>query len=180
MDSCYSWGQSISLDPFSLLNLAYIGGIYWTTGDLEKLLETGKRSVDIEPNFPGGHGWLGLYNYLTKKYPEAFSEFEMQASLYPDVQSLSNLGCAYAFTGEKEKALEIIDKIKKIPGADLSGNTSLGRIYGYMGEWDIAYQYFDKAVEYHETFLLWTAKNEIDLKDPRAQQLLEKMGQPFE
>lgn len=105
--------RAVTLDPFSLLNIAYIGGIYWTVGDLEKVLETGKRSVDIDPNFPYGHIYLGMYYLLTKKNNESISEFERAVELYPNSHNLSDLGCGYAFAGEKEKARGIIDRIKK-------------------------------------------------------------------
>ena len=48
-----------SLDPFSLLNLWYISSVYWAVGNFEKLLATGKKMVEMEPNFPGGHFWVG-------------------------------------------------------------------------------------------------------------------------
>lgn len=173
-----------SLDPFSLLNLVYIGSIYWTVRDPEKVLAIGKRLMDMEPNFPAGHTYIGVYNQLLKRYGEAIPEFEMAVKLNPDLSNLGDLCVIYGVMGEKMKAREIIEKMRKIDGADIGGNTQLGRVYGGIGEWDTAFQYFDKAVENHESRVLWIKSDfqdlQMDMKDPRALRLLDKIGQSNE
>ncbi len=172
------------LDPFSLLNLAYIGTIYMASNDAEKLLVLGKRIIDLEPNFPRGHMWAALaYTYL-KRYEEAIPEIEMAVKINPDLYNLAGLGRSYGTMGEKTKAFEIIEKMKKIEGAKIVGNAYIGSVYGFIGEWDTAFQYYDKAIENHESFILWLKyflrDANLDMRDPRVLRLLEKMGQPYE
>ena len=174
-----------SLDPFSLLNLWYISAIYWAVGDFEKVLALGKRLIDLEPNYFGGHFWNGNGYMCLRRYEEAIPEIEMAVKLYPDLQHLTNLGICYGMKGEKMKALEIIEKMKKIEGADIAGNTGIGRVYGAIREWDSAFQYFDKAIENHEIRILWIKFDlkdfmQMDMKDPRVLRMFEKMGQPYE
>ncbi len=172
-----------SLDPFSLLNLTYIGFIYYAVDDQEELLAIGKKLVDMEPNFPMGHMLVGVGNLLTENYKEVIPEFEMGVKLNPDLLNLSMLGIGYAAMGEKMKVREIIEKMKKIEGADFVGNSYIGVVYGFIGESDTAFQYFDKAIENRETNMLWVKFNlrgmQMDMNDPRVLRLYEKMGQPY-
>ena len=171
------------LDPFSLLNLWYIAAIYSSAPDHEKLLALGKRIIDLEPNFPGGHLWIGVGYGLSKRYEEAKSELEMAVKLYPDLMNLGILGMGYGVMGDKVKAMEIIEQMKKIDAADIAGNYSIGRVYGAIGEWDTAFKYFDKAVENRDHQILWVRiffrDVQMDMKDPRVLRLFEKMGQPY-
>jgi adenylate cyclase len=172
------------LDPFSLLNLTYIGIIYWAVGDPDKQLAIGKRLVDMAPNFPSGHLRVGSSNWLFKKYEEAITEMELAVKLNPDLNNLSALGSTYGLMGKKMKAREVIEKMKKIEGADIVGNTYTGGVYGAIDEWDTAFQYYDKAIENRENRILWVKFDlkylQIDMKDPRVLRLFEKMGQPYE
>ncbi|MDH5251633.1 MAG: hypothetical protein OEW40_21745, partial [Cyclobacteriaceae bacterium] len=173
-----------SLDPFSLLNLWYIACIYWADGDPEKLLMIGKRCVEMESNFPGGHMWNGVAYILLKRYEEAIPELEMAVNLYPNMEGLLRLGWCYGLMGHKMKALETIEKMKKIDGSDIVGNAPIGIVYGCIGESDTAFQYFNKAIELHDFRMNWIKfafrDTQMDMKDPRVLRLYEKIGLPYE
>ena len=169
-----------SLDPFSLLNLMFTSVIYTTVGDVEKLLATGNRMLEMAPNFYGGHLWVGAAYALSNRYEEGIPELEMAVKLNPDLLNLSVLGMFYGHMGEKMKALEIIEKMKKIERADIAGNTFLGNVYGSIGEFDTAFEYYDKAFEYQDNNVLWVKTHfrffNMDMKDPRVVRLLKKIG----
>ena len=173
-----------SLDPFSLLNLWYTAVIYYAVGDAEKFLTFGKRIIDLDPNYPLGHliiggGYMGL-----KRYEDALRELELAVKLFPDLQNLAMLGKCYVMMGNKMKALEIIEQIKKTDGADIAGNGWIGLLYAAIGEWDTAFPYFDKGIENQEVTMAWVKFHlrgvQMDMKDPRALRLFEKIGQPYE
>ena len=73
--------------------------------------------------------------------------------------------------------------MKQNEGADFVVNSSIGVVYGFIGESDTAFQYFDKAIENRETNMLWVKFNlrgmQMDMNDPRVLRLFEKMGQPY-
>ena len=171
-----------SLDPFSLMNLWYTSPIYWAVGDVEKLIATGKKMVEMEPNFPGGHFWIGNAYSFSKRYEEAILCCELAIKLNPDLTNLFGLVATYGQMGEKMKALEIIEKMKKTEGADIAGNAWLGNAYGSIGEWDTAFAFYDKAVENQDSQVNWAIIMlryfNMDMKDPRVVRLLEKIGQP--
>lgn len=172
-----------SLDPFSLMNLWFIGAVYWAAGDLEKLFAYGKRLVDLEPYFFAGHIWLGTFYRETGRMEEAITEFELGVTLSTDILTLVNLAHAYGIAGEKMKAKAVIEKMKKIEGAEIAGNSYLGISHASIGELDTAFTYFDKAMDGHEGYMLWVKYFFRDvpefMEDPRAKALFKRLGVPF-
>ncbi|MDH4296710.1 MAG: AraC family transcriptional regulator [Cyclobacteriaceae bacterium] len=171
-----------SLDPFSLLNVWYLAAVPWAAGDHEKVLEVGERLIDTEPNFFGGHMWVGIAYGKVEKYQEAISELELACTLNPGTFNLSNLGVTYGMMGEKLKAVEVIEKMKIIEGDPIGTSSNFGIVYASMGEFDTAFQYFEKAIEHSEGHMLWIKALTQDMpefnKDPRTAKLLEKIGLP--
>ncbi|MDH4092959.1 MAG: AraC family transcriptional regulator, partial [Cyclobacteriaceae bacterium] len=173
-----------NLDPFSLLNLSYLEGTAIALGDFDKVLALGKRLIDLEPNFSVGYEAIGDYYCFLKNYKEAIHEYESVLALNYSTHNLSQLGLTYGLMGEKLKAIEVIEKMKKIPGSELGGNNYyLGSVFASIGELDAAFQYFDKALENREGNMLWMKYFVFERipelkKDPRANKLLEKIGVP--
>ena len=60
-----------TLDPFSLMNNNHIALLYWMAGDYKKGIAQGKRLIELDPNFYGGHYLLGLMYCDLKRYDEA-------------------------------------------------------------------------------------------------------------
>lgn len=172
------------LDSFSLLNLLYIGGYHQWDGDYEKVIEYGNRLIAIEPNFGGGYGLVGLGRDGLHQYDEAITEREIALKLFNgDISTYAGLAVSYIRLGEKEKAQDIIEKIKNLLGEQDIANSSFVLIYATMGEWDLAFDYFNRAVKNRESSILF-AKSLIrdfypDMKnDPRTIELFKKIGLP--
>lgn len=173
------------LDPFSLLNLFYIASYYYLGGDVDKTIEFGRRQIDLEPNFHGGHSMiLALYS-RANRYEEWVATIELTNKLsgYQDLLMLSLLGAAYAFTGEKMKAVEVLEIMKKIRGTQNMGNLQFGLLHAAMGEFEQAFDYFDTAVELHEGLAFFLKPFCQDyapevMKDPRFRKLIERIGIP--
>ncbi len=170
------------LDPYSLLNTFNVAVVYWMAGDGEKELEYGRRLVELEPNFYGGHAHVGGGLQLLKKYEEAVLEIEMAVHQNYDSFTLRILGQLYGHMGEKVKAQEIIKKIEKLNCSQSPSNYDIGVVCMAVGEFDNAFQYFEKALEMHEGKLIYIKANmqyfPEFIKDPRTKQLLEKIGLP--
>jgi TolB-like protein/class 3 adenylate cyclase/Tfp pilus assembly protein PilF len=173
-----------NLDPFSLMNLFFIAVPYWAAEDFEKLLVVGKRLVDLAPNFFAGHMWMGIaYQYLYN-YEDAIAELELSVQLSPDMLlCLQSLGILYAFSGDTIKARAVIDRMKQIEGVDIVGNNFLGSMYASLGEFDTAFQYYEKAMANHEGNMLWVMGSLKPMPefnaDPRAKALSKKLGLPL-
>jgi serine/threonine-protein kinase len=170
------------LDPLSSLINYNVANIYWMEGDYDKEIEYGKRLVELEPNFWGGHSHIGRGLMYLKRYEEAVPELEMEVRQNCSSLTLRYLALLYGLMGEKIKAREVLGKMENLRSTQWVGNCDMGHVYMALGEFDKAFQYFEKAIEHHEGFMLYF-KYFIRLfpefeKDPRTKKLLDRIGLP--
>jgi TolB-like protein/cytochrome c-type biogenesis protein CcmH/NrfG len=175
--------MAVNLDPYSILNLWFSAPAYNCAEDYETSIANGKRILELNPNMFSGYMWIGLGFYGLGQYDKAIEALKMMVKLNPGPFSLSLLGMNYGVKGERAKAEEIIEKMKEYDMVKTAGNFFMGLVYGAIGESDTAFHYYERAYEYREGQLLWIQyyilryKPEL-AKDPRAKQLLEKIGLP--
>jgi serine/threonine-protein kinase len=172
-----------SLDPFSLYNNFNVAVVFMMAGDYEKELEYGRRLIELEPNYFGGHIHAGLGLMLLNRYKEAVPELEIAVHQNYGSFSLHYLGFIYGLIGEKVKAQEVLEKMGKLVTTQWVGNSDFGEVYMALGEFDLAFKYFEKAIEIHEGrmfFLKYTLRFFPEFEHhPRTKQLLEKIGLPY-
>ena len=169
------------LDPFSFLGLTYIGFYYIWCNDYEKMIEYANRLNSMEPNFFGGHQVAGLAYCGLHRYEDAVVESELAAKLNSDIMSLQILAMAYSRIGEKAKAHKVLQEMSKLTSDQNEANPYFGNVYAALGEWDLAFEYYDKGVRNHEghslAILPVLAIISPEMKrDPRTLGLLERMG----
>ena len=87
----------------------------------------------------------------------------------------------YGLTGQKAKALDVIEKMKNI-GTGQGGNFLFGNVYASIGELDASFSFFDKAIEGRESFMLYIKMFLANVpkfwEDPRAELMMKKIGLP--
>jgi len=95
--------RAFASEPLSLINNVSVGQSYMAVGEFDSAIEFGKRTVDLDPNFPRGHEELGL-GYLSKKlYSEALDEFRHAVEVSGrGRRSMSFLGYTLAVTGKRD------------------------------------------------------------------------------
>ena len=133
----------------------------------------------LDGNFAYAHWNLGEALYLKGDITGAIAEYEKAAALDDDPEILALLGRAYAETGKKEKALELLEKLKAVGGQHYIRNYVYTIIYTGLGDKATAIDYLEKARDGGETpDTTWI---KVDpLFDPlrneqRFQQLVAKM-----
>jgi adenylate cyclase len=175
--------SAIGLDPFSLMNNFHLGSIYWMAGEHEKGIDQGKKLIELEPRFWGGHCIVGGNLMALKRFEEALPELELAVKRNYSLFNLYYLGVGLALSGQIEKAREILEKMEILRSTHSMGNFEIGFVYAAMGESDMAFKYFEKAIENHEGNVLFFKYNlwyHTGLEhDPRAKKLFEKTGLPY-
>jgi adenylate cyclase len=170
---------AISLDPFSLMNLYMATIAPGMFGEMQTVLENGKRMIDVDSTFYGGHFWVGFAHIQSGRPQEGFVSLQLAIQLENEPLTLSFMGSVYGFMGDKLKAEEVIKQLES-----MQVNGYIGDVYASIGEFDKAFLYYDKAVEMHETNMLWKKVawlNNPELKkDPRTMKLLDRIGIPYE
>jgi serine/threonine-protein kinase len=157
--------------------------VFWMARDYEKEIEFGKRLIELEPNFWGGHCDVGQGLMNLKRYEEAVPEYETAIRQNYSSPTLRNLALLYGLMGEKEKVREVLEKMENLRSTQWVGNYDMGVVHMSLGEFDVAYQYFQKAIEEHEGIMLYLRYPirffpEFE-KDPRTKKLLDRIGLPY-
>jgi serine/threonine-protein kinase len=170
------------LDPFSLFINFNVANVYWMAGDYEKEVEYGRSMVEMEPDFYGGHYQIGRGLMHFKRYQEAVSEIEISVHQNYRSFTLFRLGLIFGVMGEKVKAREVLEEMENLKSTQSVGNYEMGVVYMALGEFDNAFQYFNKAIEMHEGLMLYfkyTSRSFPEFeRDPRTKLLLDKIGLP--
>jgi tetratricopeptide (TPR) repeat protein len=117
--------------------------------------------------------------YGQGKYSEALAEFQKamnaKEDAVPEAEGL--IGIALARTGDRQKAEEILRRLKT---ANTNPKT-LVPLYGELGQYDEAFAILDKQIDQRDTFLLGIERNPMYgslRRDPRFEELVKKIGLP--
>jgi TolB-like protein/Tfp pilus assembly protein PilF len=169
---------AVSLDPFSLMNLFMATVAPGIFGEMQTVLENGKRMIDLDSTFYGGHFWVGFAYVQSGKPQEGLMSFQLAAQLGNDPLTLSFLGSVYGSMGDKLKAREVIKQLET-----MKVNGYIGDVYASIGEVDSTFVYYNKAVEKHEGNMLWVKGLLLNApafqNDPRTRTLLDRIGLPY-
>jgi tetratricopeptide (TPR) repeat protein len=109
----YIVNTEIELRPENPVLNAWMGTVLLKKDLPLEALKYLKKAVKLSPDVADYHNVLGYSWFFLKKYDEALDEFERAVGLEPGhLDALSGLCLVYSETGEKEKALEMYDKMK--------------------------------------------------------------------
>ena len=166
--------QNVRRDPLSLSSLYALGNRYAWIGRFDKALEIYNRIISVNAEFPGIHRNVAIVYLWKGEAKTALTELEKDpaARFYAHVKAriLSTLG-------NEAEAQAIIDEILKKP--DQLSPASLALTYAWRGENDLAFVWFDKAMEQDPGSLSYILRNRWNRKlenDPRYPVFIEKLG----
>ncbi len=150
------------LDPLSLgINVAVGIGLYWAR-QYGQAIEQCRKTIELDPNFPRAHIWLGRAYEQKGRYDEAIAEFRKAASLAPSNtgMAVTALGHAYAMLGQRGEAQKRIDELKE---KELSKRRyvplhQIALIYTGLREKDQAFEWLEKAYEARDDGSVYSIK----------------------
>jgi serine/threonine-protein kinase len=105
------------IDPKSLIINANVGWVYYLAGEYDHAEDAVRTTLQMGPSFVSAHSYLGQICVAKKRYEEAIHEFQTAASLAPgDVAGQADLAYAYAISGRKSDAEEILKDMQNAQG----------------------------------------------------------------
>ena len=106
------------IDPKSLIIRANLGFVYYLGRDYDRAEEAEKNTIQMDPSFIAAHGYLGQIHSEKRQYAEAIDEFRTALSLSPgDVAGQADLAYAYAISGKRAQAEEILQELQSVGGS---------------------------------------------------------------
>jgi len=156
--------KRISMNSGDYIAMTELGNIYLEKGDRKNALRLLTNAVDIAPEYPPAHLYLGRLHFLMRDYDGAVTEFSLfkeKIKMLPNmddetkkmyIDDLYYLADAF-FTLEKYKeGKEQLDDVLKLDPKQQDAYHDLG-VYYYVYKHDRpkAYKYFMKSIEIDPT-----------------------------
>src|SRR5206468_12178426 len=89
---------------------------YFAEGDVNSSIAQCKRVIDLDPNFPRAHEYLGLGYLRQGHHSEAIGELQKAVELSGrsgrDRRPLRDLGYGYAASGKRAEALTVLKELE--------------------------------------------------------------------
>jgi TolB-like protein len=178
LDESFRWlKKSIDLDPLKNITYFHLGFQQIYANHLEDAIVTYKKILELNPQFPMAHVYLGEVYLLQGKPEIALVEIQQEQMKGKD------FGLTLAFTalGQQKAAKTALSRyISEFQGIDMY---LIAETYSFLGEKDKAFEWLEKAYSGKDVRLPWfkgdpLLKNLED--DPRHKAFLKKMNLPLD
>jgi len=175
--------KAFTVDPLSPMVNKGLADAYLNAGRTGDALKQAQLLLDIYPQMGVAlelKGWSVGVSGDWKKAAEIFEEVHRLHTKHP-LKGLFPMGCAYANSGETEKALECIRKIEqlKVEEPETIVDIDLALIWLSLGDKDKGFHYLFQCVEKRlgpVAIILDFPMFKVDAHDPRYRLLKEMLG----
>ena len=167
------------LDPLSLVKKTIGGMVYYNSRKFDLGIEQCQKVLDLDPSFLFVRFFLGINYFAKEMYEEAIKEFQLSAEIF--LYSQSMLGYAYALSGKRDEAVQILDQLYERSKKNYVSPSSFAFIYAGLGEYDRAMECLEKGYDERDMQLLFLKVSsyfDILRDNPRFQDLLQRMDFP--
>jgi len=174
--------RAVELEPLSLTYNSYLAAVYLFARQNNQALEQVKKTLELEPGFVLWRIYLGYIYDANGMYSEAIALSEkarLEGLTHQD--SLMIPGIAFAKSGHRREAEEMIAKLREINKTEHIDPYYVAMIYAALGDRDQACVELEKAFEERDWNL---PRLKVDpfmdplRDDPRFKDLVKRMGLP--
>ena len=174
--------RGLELEPLDMNMSGSLGSAYFFAGRKDEALEQARRTSEVEPTHPISR-WILSQAYLEKgMYEESRAHNEQWLLADPISQfALRDAGIAYAKLGRRDKAEEMIGRLREIAKKEYIPTTRIASIYGALGDMDKAFVELEKGFEARDWELYRSTIEPYmnDLRaDPRFPELIKRLNLP--
>jgi len=176
--------RALELDPLSLIINVVQAFTYLEIREIDQAIEQARKAVELDPNFVYSRFTLGLCFRAKGMFKEAVAELEKARELFGSSPSgLGDLGMAYALSGEKAQAREVLSILEGYLQKGYPVNAEIASVYLGLGEKDKALEWLGKACDDEDEIAYLRVSNTFKSEpgwdslrsDPRFKLLLKKL-----
>jgi serine/threonine protein kinase/Flp pilus assembly protein TadD len=167
------------LDSLSLIISAIVGVIFYLARRYDEALGQFRETLEMDPNFSVAYLYQGEVYLSQAMWKEAIDAFQKGVALSPESTfAVGSLGSAYGMSGQKDKALKIMQRLDELEKERYVSPLYRAMISMGLAENDQSFEHLEKAYLERESYL--TFLKEWPLFDslrsfPRFAALLEKI-----
>ena len=175
--------RALELDPISPIINADLGTVYTLARRYDEAIAQLRDTVEMNPQFYGGHRCLGWALELKGATGEAIAEYHKAFELSDDPMMLAMLAHAEASIGKENQARQILGQLTEEAKARYVPAYAFAVIYLALGEKDHALDWLEQAARDHDGFYTNLIKVEPFLDplrgDPRFETLVSRILSGF-
>ena len=165
------------IDPETGVHLQFF---YFYTHDYDRVIEQGRRTLEIDPAFHEIHLYLGLAYEQKGTYEEATTEFKKAVELSGSrVMTLSALAHVYGVSGNTAAATKLLKELEDASKQRYVSSYDVAILYAGLGDKNRAFAFLQKAFE-EGSYWIFTLDQDPRLfplrSDPRFDGLLRRAG----
>jgi Serine/threonine protein kinase len=171
--------RAMELEPLSLVQGANFAAIYIYARQYDNALDIAKKTYDLDPSMVTGQNWMCHSYDWNGMYAESLAISENVSRT--NTSLLAAKGYAYAKSGQRQKAEEVINKYKEDEKTKYIANYWLAVIHVAVGDKDAAFAELEKAYQAHDWFL---QRLKVDpfmdplRNDPRFNEMVKRLNLP--
>jgi tetratricopeptide (TPR) repeat protein len=167
-----------SLDPLSLIISADLADVLLIARRYDEAIQQSRKTMEMDPQFAVAHYQLGQAFVQKHMYDEGIAELQKAIGFSGGNKTFrSALAYAYATSGRRNEALEVLNDLKTRLSNGFSNASEIALIYVGMGEKDQAMTSLEKAYgeRFNPSVLIRPCFDPLR-SDPRFQDLLRRIG----
>ena len=166
------------LDPLSLIINSGWGDMLYLKKKYDQAIQQYSKTLELDQSFAEARRMRGKCYQQKGMFEEAIADFQKAREDFGNnPYGLGDLGNAYAVSGEKTRAIEVLKNLLELSKQGYSLNYDIAFVYCGLGDKDKAFEYLEKAYNVKEEM----ADFKVDpaweslRSDPRYQPLLERL-----
>ncbi len=174
--------RALELEPLSIAMNANLAGAYMYARQNDLALEQARKTFDLEPGHITARVWLANVYESLGMYNEAIalSEESLKDNV-SDQYFLFYAGYAYAKTGRREKAEEVMTRLRNLEKTQPAEPYYLAELYVGLGDKDKAFVELERSFNergYYVPLLRVDPLMDPLRDDPRFADLIKRVGLP--
>lgn len=167
------------LDPLSPNINVSIGTQLFHAGRYDEAYEQLRETLVLEPDFHSAYAWLGQVLAAKGDYEGAIAAARRSVELSNSPEALSLLGYVYTLAGQTDRAMRVIQELRRKSKERFVDPSLSASIYAALGRKDAAFECLERAYDCHSEAMShlnidWRLNNLRD--DPRFDDLLKRVG----
>ena len=169
--------KGLELDPLNILLNTDLGFFYNWARRYDDGIAQCRKTLELDANNALARQTLGWCLHWKGKTVDALTEFQKAATLDDLPWHKGSLGYAYATSGDRAKAEQILRDLDELAKNQYVSPAYRASVYLGLGEKAKALDWIEKAYEDREPLLWWNADQLYDSvrNEPRFQALMQKV-----
>jgi serine/threonine-protein kinase len=137
--------RALELDPLSLIINADLGATYMNARRPDDAIDQLRRTLQLDPGFYYAHWNLGTALELKGAVESAIAEYQKARELNDDPYILGLLGHAYALSGRKDQALQILEQLTELSKERYVGAYTFAIVHLGLGDKEQALRWLEQS-----------------------------------